>query len=81
MTQQGFDDYLFAVFGHKTGTAKSYMMAIRIIDELFLHEDVFALHGKSIACIEDFDLLNRIADLFIPNRHNSPRAKTPFSEM
>lgn len=59
MTQQGFDDYLFAVFGHKTGTAKSYMMAIRIIDELFLHEDVFALHGKSIACIEDFDLLIR----------------------
>lgn len=78
MTQQGFDDYLFAVFGHKTGTAKSYMMAIRIIDELFLHEDVFALHGKSIACIEDFDLLNRIADFIYTQQAQFTKGEDSF---
>lgn len=60
MTQQGFNEYLFAVFGYKTGTAKSYITAIHIIDEMFSNDDVFHLRGQSVACISDFDLLKQI---------------------
>ena len=62
MTQQGFEDYLFSVYGYKNGTAKSYITAIHIIDEMFLYEDVFDLKGKSITCITNFILLKQIAD-------------------
>lgn len=62
MTQKGFEDYLYALFGQKTGTAKSYITAIHIIDEMFEYNDVFALKGKSVTSIEDTELLTRIAD-------------------
>lgn len=62
MTQQGFEDYVFAVYGRLNGTAKSYITAIHIIDEMFALDDVFALNGKSITCIDDFVLLNQISD-------------------
>lgn len=62
MTQQGFEDYVFAVYGKKNGTASSYVTAIRIIDELFAANDVFSLNGASLTCIEDTELLKRIAD-------------------
>lgn len=62
MTQQGFNDYIFAVYGYKNGTAKSYITAIHIIDEMFLYEDVFDLKGKSITSITDYSLLKHIAD-------------------
>ena len=48
MTQQGFYDFLYDTCNSKTGAIKSYIMAIHIIDELFLHDDVFGLHGKSV---------------------------------
>ena len=62
MTQQGFEDYLFTIFGYKNGTARSYITAIHIINEMFIHNDVFDLKGKSIVCINDFNLLKQIAD-------------------
>lgn len=62
MTQKGFEDYLFEVYGHKNGTAKSYITAINIIDELFVNHDIFALKGKSITCLDDLVLLRQIAD-------------------
>lgn len=62
MTQQGFEDYVFAVYDSKNGTAKSYITAIHIIDDMFAMDDVFALNGKSITYIEDSDLLKRVAD-------------------
>lgn len=70
MTQQGFEDYLYAVFGDKTGTAKSYITAIRIIDELFASNDVFALQGQSLTSIGNEDLLKRI-DGFIHEQQTS----------
>ena len=60
MTQQGFNDYIFAVYGYKNGTAKSYITAIHIIDKIFLYDDVFDLQGESITCINDIELLKRI---------------------
>lgn len=62
MTQEGFEDYVFAVYGHTTGTAKSYITAIQIIDEMFEYDDVFALNGASVTTIDDFGLLKMIAD-------------------
>lgn len=62
MTQEGFEDYLFTVFDQKNGTAKSYITAIHIIDDMFTFDDVFALNGKSITCIDDYVLLKQIVD-------------------
>ena len=62
MSQKGFEDFVYAVFDHKNGTAKSYITAIHIIDDMFVYDDVFALNGKSITCIDDLELLKRIVD-------------------
>jgi len=63
MTHQGFVDYLFAIFNTSgSRAASSYIQAIRIIDEMFVHDDVFALNGKSVTCIDDSVLLKQIAD-------------------
>ncbi len=62
MTDKGFEDYLFAVYGRKSGTAKSYITAIQIIDEMFSYKDLFGLNKKSVSSIEDIDLLERIAE-------------------
>lgn len=62
MTQQGFEDYLYRIYTNKTGTAKSYITAIHIIDKLFTCEDIFSLKGKSLTYIEDTQLLLQIVD-------------------
>lgn len=62
MTKEGYDEYVISVYGKKNGTANSYIMAIRIIDKMFEYDDVFGLHGKSVATIEDMDLLLRISE-------------------
>lgn len=62
MTQEGFENYLHSVYGYKSGAVNSYIMAIHIIDELFVQNDVFALRGQSLATIEDESLLVRIVE-------------------
>lgn len=62
MTQQGFEDYIFEMYGSGTGTGRSYITAIHILDELFTHDDVFALNGKSLTCIDDTSLLTQIVE-------------------
>lgn len=57
MTIEGYSDYIFSVYDKKNGTAKSYITAIRIIDEMFAYDDVFGLKGKSVATIEDLTQL------------------------
>ncbi len=65
MNQQGFEDYTFFSYGHKTGTANSYIMAIRILDRLLARKDVFNLRGKSLTEIDDENLLQRISDFVV----------------
>ena len=48
MTQEGFEDYVYTVYDSKNGTAKSYITAIRIIDQMFGYDDVLGLKGKRI---------------------------------
>jgi len=67
MTQSGFEEYIYAVYSHKSGAAGSYITAIRIIDKLLAINHCFGLNGKSITCIEDPDLLKQIAD-FVCNQ-------------
>ena len=62
MTQKGFEEFVYAVYSSKTGTAKSYITAIRIIDEMFVYDDVFGLNGQSITCIDDAILLQQVAE-------------------
>ena len=65
MDQQGFEDYTHFAYGHKTGTANSYIMAIRILDRIFSLKDVFGLHGKSLTQVDDEYLLQRIAEFVV----------------
>lgn len=65
MNQQGFEDYTYFVYGHKTGAAKSYIMAIRILDRIFAIKDVFNLQGKSLTEVDDAYLLRLIGDFVV----------------
>lgn len=62
MTQDGFENYLYGIYGHKNGTAMSYITAIRIIDQMFEYDDVFGLNGQSVATLDDVDLLTSISE-------------------
>lgn len=65
MTQEGFSDFVFAKYDKQTGTATSYITALRIIDEMFLLDDVFGLRGQSVTTITDGVLLKRILDFIL----------------
>ena len=65
MNQQGFEDYSFFAYGSETGTAKSYITAIRILDRLFTIKDVFSLQGKSLTEVDDENVLQRITDYVV----------------
>ena len=65
MNQQGFEDYTYFAYGRETGTASSYIAAIRILDRLFTIKDVFNLQGKSLTEIDDEFLLHRITDYVV----------------
>lgn len=65
MDQQGFENYTYFVYDRKTGTANSYIMAIRILDRLFAKKDVFNLQGKSLTEINDEYLLKQITDFVV----------------
>lgn len=78
MTQQGFIDFLYDTCNSKTGAIKSYIMAIHIIDELFLHDDVFGLHGKSVTSIDDLDLLMRINEFIRAQQYQYKKGNDSF---
>lgn len=62
MTQEGFREYTFSVYGKKNGTASSYLKAIRILDDIFAQQDVFALNGQPLSCVDNIELLINITD-------------------
>lgn len=65
MNQQGFEEYTYFSYGHETGTAKSYITAIRILDRLLERKDIFNLSGKSLTEIDDEILLQRVSDFVV----------------
>ncbi len=63
---QTFKDYLLAEYSNKnSGTAASYVTAIKIIDEIFQKEDIFKLHGKSLSDVRDPFLIDRIIHFIV----------------
>lgn len=65
MDQQGFEEYTYFAYGRETGTANSYIMAIRILDRIFARKDVFHLQGKSLTVVDDEYLLHQITDFVV----------------
>ncbi|MGN0213842.1 MAG: HNH endonuclease [Muribaculaceae bacterium] len=50
---EGFNQYLRRTYGVASGTANSYIMAIRILDNIFEQYDVLNFAGNSIVTITD----------------------------
>lgn len=67
MSKNGFEDYTYACYGRKNGTADSYIRAIRILDVIFRQSDVFALGGVSLCDIDNLELLISISE-FVKKR-------------
>lgn len=78
MTQQGFYDFLYDTCKSNTGAIKSYITAIRIIDELFIGDDVFGLEGKSVTSIDDLDLLMRINEFIRAQQYQYKKDNDSF---
>ena len=78
MTQQGFCDFLYDTCNSNTGAIKSYITAIRIIDELFIGDDVFGLHGKSVSCIDDLELLMQINEFIRAQQYQYKKGNDSF---
>ena len=55
---EGFVEYLRMIYGVANGTANSYKMAIRILDNIFEQYDVLNFSGKSVASITDVGIIN-----------------------
>lgn len=62
MNQKGFEEYSYFAYGRKNGTANSYIMAIRIIDNIFAIKDVFSHGGKSLTEIDNAYLLQILTE-------------------
>ena len=65
MDQKGFEDYTYFSYNRKTGTADSYIRAIRILDRLFAQKDVFNLKGRSLTEVDNEPLLQQITEFVI----------------
>lgn len=65
MNQQEFEEYTHFAYNTTSGTASSYISAIKILDRLFATKDVFGLHGMSLTELDDAILLQRIVDFVV----------------
>ena len=54
-----FEQYTYEVYPN-SGAASSYIRAISIMDELFAHNDIFDLKGKSLSIVDDLEILLEI---------------------
>ena len=48
-----FTDYLQRTYGNVSGTYHSYIMAIKILDNIFAQHDILQLEGRSIVTINN----------------------------
>lgn len=55
-----FSNYLKGIYPAKSGTISSYKKALKIIDNLFLRQDVFNLNGQSVVEIKDPVVVSKI---------------------
>lgn len=66
MIAQTFEEYLRSQYTSPgSGTVNSYLRAIKILDELFNHQNIFNLKHKTLCEIRDLLLMHRIIDFVI----------------
>lgn len=71
MHTQSFDEYLRSIYTSKnSGTASSYIKAIKILDGLFRERDVFNLHNKSLTEIKDPYQIEQIIAYIVQEEDN-----------
>lgn len=77
MDARSFHDYILSAYSNKnSGAASSYLMAIKILDDLFSQNDVFGLNGQSLSEIRDPYLIERIID-YVADEEDKFRLKQP----
>lgn len=59
MDRQGFLDYNTRLSPEYSRKASSYAMAIRILDEVLVHQSVVDLNGQSLYDVHDMAVLER----------------------
>lgn len=60
MDRQGFIDFNSQLSAENSGKASSYAMAIRILDEVLVHQSVVDLNGQSLYDVHDMAVLEKV---------------------
>ena len=63
MDKQGFIDVNTRLSSENSRKASSYAQAIRILDEVLVHQNVIDLHGQSLYNVHDVAVLEQVWDL------------------
>ena len=63
MDRQGYIDFNTRLSSENSRKASSYAQAIRILDEVLVHQNVIDLHGQSLYNVHDVAVLEQVWDL------------------
>lgn len=63
MDRQGFIDFNTRLSSENSRKASSYAQAIRILDEVLVHQNEIDLHGQSLYDVHDMAVLEQVGDL------------------
>ena len=63
MDRQGFIDFNTRLSPENSRKASSYAQAIRILDEVLVHQNEIDLHGQSLYDVHDMAVLEQVGDL------------------
>lgn len=82
MVPQSFNDYINSKYGARnSGTAASYIKAIKILDNLFLKKDMFNLDGFPLADIRDPHLIAPIIDYIVDEEDKFRRGEESLFDL
>ena len=60
MDRQGFIDFNTRLSPENSGKADSYARAIRILDQVLIHQGVIDLHGRSLYEVQDAETIETV---------------------
>ena len=76
MDRKGFIDFNVQLSSENSGKAKSYAMAIQILDDVLQHQNVIDLHGQSLYDISDTNIIEEILS-FVKDEVKKMKAGQP----
>lgn len=76
MDRKGFIDFNVQLSSENSGKAKSYAMAIQILDDVLQHQNVINLHGQSLYDISDTNIIEEILS-FVKDEVKKMKAGQP----